>query len=77
LGGWGARNPDSNPKYTELAHYAVSSQAADQAYYDTVLKLLEVEVQVVAGMNYRLKFTTAATNCKVGVDEYSSERCKP
>ncbi|KAM7288483.1 salivary cystatin-L2-like [Ixodes scapularis] len=76
-GGWRSRDVYSDPAYAELAHYAVSSQAGDSEFYDTVLELLEVETQVVAGMNYRLKFSTAETACKVGVDEYSRERCLP
>nr|AQN67694.1 cystatin JpIpcys2c [Ixodes persulcatus] len=75
--GWRTMDPHSNPKYAELAHYAVSSQAGDSEFYDTVLELLAVQTEVVAGMNYRLKFSTAESSCKVGVDEYSRERCTP
>ncbi|KAG0441307.1 hypothetical protein HPB47_015991 [Ixodes persulcatus] len=56
-GGWRTRDPHSNPKFAELAHYAVSSQAGDSEFYDTVLELLAVQTQVVAGMNYRLRFS--------------------
>ncbi|CAN7938766.1 unnamed protein product, partial [Ixodes hexagonus] len=76
-GGWTTKEPNSEPIFTELAHYAVSSQVADREFYDTVLQLLAVETQVVAGRNYRLNFSTAETDCKVGVVEYSKETCQP
>ncbi|CAN7978241.1 unnamed protein product, partial [Ixodes persulcatus] len=45
-GGWRTRDPHSNPKFAELAHYAVSSQAGDSEFYDTVLELLAAQTQV-------------------------------
>ncbi|XP_064469433.1 cystatin-2-like [Ornithodoros turicata] len=77
FGGWQTQDPQSDELYLELAHNAVSSQAAGQEYYDTVVELLEVQTQVVAGTNYKVKFVAAPSNCKVGVHQYSKERCLP
>ncbi|KAK8773531.1 hypothetical protein V5799_011936 [Amblyomma americanum] len=52
-------------------------QATGLTYYQTVLRLLKVETQVVAGVNYKLIFVTAPTNCKFSDGPYSSERCQP
>ncbi|XP_064469434.1 cystatin-2-like [Ornithodoros turicata] len=76
-GGWRVRDPQSDSFYLELAHLAVSSQVEGKQYYDTVVELLEVQTQTVAGTNYKLKLVAAPSNCKVGVHDYSSERCRP
>ncbi|CAN7938767.1 unnamed protein product, partial [Ixodes hexagonus] len=76
-GGWTTKEPNSEAIFTDLAHYAVSSQVAGKEFYDTVLELLGVETQVVAGRNYRLNFSTAETACKVGEVQYSKENCLP
>ncbi|KAK8781643.1 hypothetical protein V5799_017015, partial [Amblyomma americanum] len=76
-GGWTTRDPESSPKYKQLAHYAVARHVDGLQNYDTVLELTKVETQVVAGVKYRLTFTTAATECKIGEIEYSEERCPP
>uniref|UniRef100_A0A4D5RM30 Putative cystatin iscys1 n=1 Tax=Ixodes scapularis TaxID=6945 RepID=A0A4D5RM30_IXOSC len=77
VGGWKTQDP-TNPKFENLAHYAVSTQVEGREYYDTVLELLEVQTQIVAGVNYKLKFTTTQSTCKIetGV-EYSKELCQP
>ncbi|XP_064469442.1 cystatin-2-like [Ornithodoros turicata] len=76
-GGFNVQDPQSNSLYLELAHLAVSSQVEGKQYYDTVVELLEVQTQVVAGFNYRLKVLTAPSNCQIGVHQYSKERCTP
>lgn len=77
-GGWTSRDPNGNPKYKELAHFALASRNSTKLkYYDTVLELKNVETQLVSGMNYRLTFTIAATSCKVNVVPYSDEACPP
>lgn len=45
VGGWKTQDP-TNPKFENLAHYAVSTQVEGREYYDTVLELLEVQTQV-------------------------------
>ncbi|KAH6925370.1 hypothetical protein HPB50_004017 [Hyalomma asiaticum] len=74
-GGWTTQQSSSNPKFRELAHFAVAQRTDGLQNYETVLELTKVETQVVAGVNYRLTFTTAATDCKIGEVDYSSERC--
>uniref|UniRef100_A0A023G8F8 Putative cystatin n=1 Tax=Amblyomma triste TaxID=251400 RepID=A0A023G8F8_AMBTT len=76
-GGWSTKDPQSSPKYKELAHYAVAQRVEGLENYDTVLELTKVETQVVAGLNYRLTFTIAGSECKIGEIEYSEERCPP
>uniref|UniRef100_G3MRH4 Cystatin domain-containing protein n=1 Tax=Amblyomma maculatum TaxID=34609 RepID=G3MRH4_AMBMU len=76
-GGWSTKDPQSSPKYKELAHYAVSQRVEGLENYDTVLELTKVETQVVAGLNYRLTFTIAGSECKIAEIEYSEERCPP
>uniref|UniRef100_A0A0C9R562 Putative tick cistatins 1 n=1 Tax=Amblyomma americanum TaxID=6943 RepID=A0A0C9R562_AMBAM len=76
-GGWSAQEPQSSPKYKELAHYAVAQRIEGLENYDTVLELTRVETQIVAGVNYRLTFTIAGSECKIGEIEYSEERCPP
>ncbi|XP_077536584.1 cystatin-1-like [Haemaphysalis longicornis] len=76
IGGWTQHDPSSNPKYLELAHFAISQQTKGLDVYHTVLKLVKVETQVVAGTNYRLIFETAPTNCPIS-EKYSIENCKP
>ncbi|XP_077523617.1 cystatin-2-like isoform X2 [Amblyomma americanum] len=76
-GRWTSKDPESSPKYRELAHYAVSQRVEGQVNYNTVLDITKVETQVVAGVNYRLTFTIAASDCKIGEVDYSKERCPP
>uniref|UniRef100_A0A023FR41 Putative cystatin n=1 Tax=Amblyomma cajennense TaxID=34607 RepID=A0A023FR41_AMBCJ len=76
-GGWSTKDPQSSPKYRELAHYAVAQRVEGLHKYNTVLELINVETQVVAGMNYRLTFTIAGSECTIGEIEYSEERCPP
>ncbi|XP_070377366.1 cystatin-2-like [Dermacentor albipictus] len=77
VGGWTEQNPQGDPKYIKLAHYAVSTQTADREVYDTVVDLISVATQVVAGVNYNLTFTTAPTACNIGQVDYSVEECVP
>ncbi|XP_077524192.1 cystatin-2-like [Amblyomma americanum] len=77
VGGWTRQEPRSNPKYVDLAHYAISQQREGRKIYDTLVNLTEVYTQVVAGVNYRLVFTTAPSNCTIGKDTYSAQRCVP
>ncbi|KAH6926471.1 hypothetical protein HPB50_018731 [Hyalomma asiaticum] len=77
VGGWTEHDPSSNPKYLELAHFAISQQTTGLTHYHTVLRLLKAETQVVAGVNYKLIFETAPSNCTIADGPYSSELCKP
>uniref|UniRef100_C9W1H5 Secreted cystatin n=1 Tax=Rhipicephalus sanguineus TaxID=34632 RepID=C9W1H5_RHISA len=75
VGGWRKQDPDKNSKYLPFAHYAVSTQTQGLKHYNTVVRLLEVKTQVVAGINYKLIFTTAPTNCVIGKVHYSPHVC--
>lgn len=77
VGGWTEQKPDSDPMYLQLAHYAVATQTQNRAMYDTVVALTHVATQVVAGVNYNLTFTTAPSNCTIGKDNYTAQRCVP
>uniref|UniRef100_A0A0K8R3D7 Putative salivary cystatin n=1 Tax=Ixodes ricinus TaxID=34613 RepID=A0A0K8R3D7_IXORI len=76
LGGWTVQNASGNPKYLQLAHAVISNQTKAHDYYDTVLNLTAVETQVVAGVNYKLNFTTAKSICKTE-KVYRMECCLP
>ncbi|XP_065297613.2 cystatin-2-like [Dermacentor albipictus] len=76
-GGWTTKQPSSSPKYKELAHFAVAQRIEGLQKYDTVLELTKVETQVVAGINYRITFTIAGSDCTIGEVEYNAERCPP
>ncbi|XP_037499818.1 salivary cystatin-L2-like [Rhipicephalus sanguineus] len=76
-GGWTEHDPSSDPKYLELAHFAISQHTNDQSNYNTVLVLLKVRTQVVNGLNYELVFEIAPTNCPVADGGYSRELCTP
>ncbi|XP_037576009.1 cystatin-1-like [Dermacentor silvarum] len=45
--------------------------------YNTVVRLLEVMTQVVAGVNYNLTFTTAPSHCVIGKVRYMPHVCMP
>lgn len=77
VGGWEQQNPKGDPKYLQLAHYAVSTQTTNRTRYDTVVKLTAVATQVVAGVNYKLSFFTAPSNCTISRDVYSAQQCAP
>ncbi|XP_064484059.1 cathepsin L-like [Ornithodoros turicata] len=74
-GGYYSVDPKSDPKFMELAHFATSSQTGGRKYYDTVVELLEVKTQVVAGMNYKLKMRIGPSICKIEDTQYSREQC--
>ncbi|KAL1471775.1 hypothetical protein MTO96_039740 [Rhipicephalus appendiculatus] len=76
VGGWEKHNVGDDAIFEELAHFAVSQQVDGREFFDTVLELVDVETQVVAGKNYRLKFKTAESTCKI-TDSYSREVCLP
>ncbi|KAM7297073.1 putative cystatin [Ixodes scapularis] len=75
-GGWEKRDPHENPHFQELAHYAVSKGSKPKRYYDTVVTLIEVYTQLVAGVNYRLNYTYANTGCRTD-QEYKPSKCRP
>ncbi|KAH6926458.1 hypothetical protein HPB50_018718 [Hyalomma asiaticum] len=75
-GGWQRKNVGDEAIYEELAHYAISKQVDNREFFDTVLELLEVQTQVVAGINYRIKFKTAESTCRI-TEAYSKEACQP
>ncbi|XP_037499819.1 salivary cystatin-L2 isoform X2 [Rhipicephalus sanguineus] len=76
-GGWTEQNPSSDPKYLRLAHFAIAQQTTGLPNYQTVLRLLKVQTQVINGVNYKVIFETAPSNCTVADGPYSSELCKP
>uniref|UniRef100_A0A2R5LGH7 Putative cystatin n=1 Tax=Ornithodoros turicata TaxID=34597 RepID=A0A2R5LGH7_9ACAR len=76
-GGWTWVDPNSNPRYLELAHFAVGQQTRGLEYYNTVVEVTSASEQVVSGMNYRLTFRVAPSNCRVADTVYSKERCRP
>ncbi|XP_037499430.1 salivary cystatin-L isoform X1 [Rhipicephalus sanguineus] len=76
LGGWQKHNVGDNAIYEELAHFAISKQVAGRQFFDTVLELVDVETQVVAGINYRIKFKITESTCRI-TDVYSKTTCVP
>lgn len=76
VGGWRKQDPHRK-KYLHFAHYAVSKQTTALSTYNTVVRVLDVKSQVVAGVNYKLTFTTAPTNCFIGKVHYSPNLCTP
>lgn len=75
-GGFYRRRVDADPIYKQMAHFAIAQHTADHDYFDTVLDLIQVDVQSAAGFNYRLKFTTAESSCR-GAETYSPVTCQP
>ncbi|KAH8027054.1 hypothetical protein HPB51_001950 [Rhipicephalus microplus] len=76
LGGWQKHNAEDNAIDDELAHFAVSKQVANRQFFDTVLEIVDVESQTVAGTNYRIKFKITESTCPIpGV--YSKATCVP
>ncbi|KAL1420044.1 hypothetical protein MTO96_024631 [Rhipicephalus appendiculatus] len=68
------QKPDGSPTYLEMAHYAVSTQTEGKKVYDTVVKLEYVRE---GNTTYDLGFDTAPSNCTIGQDPYSAEKCLP
>nr|WJQ78156.1 ricistatin [Ixodes ricinus]7PK4_B Chain B, Putative salivary cystatin [Ixodes ricinus] len=79
-GGYRERpNHQEDPKYLELAHYATSTWSAQQpgkTPFDTVVEVLKVETQTVAGTNYRLTLKVAESTCEL-TSTYSKDACQP
>nr|XP_050037681.2 salivary cystatin-L2-like [Dermacentor andersoni] len=75
-GGWSRKSVGEDAIFEEVAHYAISQQVSGREFFDTVLELLEVETQTVAGTNYRIKFNIAESTCRV-TEVYSKEACLP
>lgn len=75
-GGWHRHSVGDNALFEELAHFAISRQVGDREYFDTVLELVDVESQVVAGTNYRIKFKVGESTCRV-TERYTKEACVP
>ncbi|KAH6926461.1 hypothetical protein HPB50_018721 [Hyalomma asiaticum] len=76
VGGWSRRNVGEDALFEELAHFAISKQVGDREYFDTVLEVVDVETQVVAGTNYRIKFKVGESTCRV-TETYTKEACVP
>ncbi|KAM7306416.1 putative cystatin [Ixodes scapularis] len=74
-GVWRKHQPDMDPRYKEWAHFAISSQVEDRTNFDTLMNLMSVESQVIVGVDYKLKMKVAESDCVIGVDSYSRERC--
>ncbi|CAN8009394.1 unnamed protein product [Ixodes pacificus] len=69
----------SNPEYLDLAHYATSTWSSEhrkpgQTNFDTVVDVLKVETQTVAGTNYRLTLKVAESICPL-TSAYNKETC--
>ncbi|XP_037576945.2 salivary cystatin-L2-like, partial [Dermacentor silvarum] len=75
-GGWTRKNVGEDAIFEEVAHYAISQQVGEREFFDTVLELVEVETQTVAGTNYRIKFKIAESTCRV-TEVYSKDVCVP
>ncbi|XP_037576227.1 salivary cystatin-L2-like [Dermacentor silvarum] len=76
FGGWQKRNVGDDAIYEELAHFAISKQVENRQFFDTVLELVDVETQTVAGTNYRIKFKITESTCPVTA-VYSKTTCLP
>ncbi|XP_037576226.1 salivary cystatin-L [Dermacentor silvarum] len=76
VGGWKKHSVNEKPVFEELAHYAISQQVGGREYFDTVLELVDVDTQLVAGTNYRIKFKVAESTCRV-TESYTREACLP
>ncbi|XP_077523700.1 salivary cystatin-L2-like [Amblyomma americanum] len=73
LGGYNTVNPYSDPKYYEMAMFALREQPQSvDGTYVTVLRLTDVQVQQVSGTNYKVAFETALTDC---VNSYIPNEC--
>ncbi|XP_075554783.1 cystatin-2-like [Dermacentor variabilis] len=76
-GSWQKKQVGEDPAFEEMAHFAISQQVGgNRENFDTVLEILDVETQLVAGTNYRIKFKTAESTCKL-TETYSKENCRP
>ncbi|XP_037499434.1 salivary cystatin-L2-like [Rhipicephalus sanguineus] len=76
LGGWQKHNVSDDAIYEELAHFAVSKQVANREFFDTVLEIVDVESQTVAGTNYRIKFKITESTCPITA-AYNKATCLP
>uniref|UniRef100_A0A6B0URJ6 Putative cystatin jpipcys2a n=1 Tax=Ixodes ricinus TaxID=34613 RepID=A0A6B0URJ6_IXORI len=80
FGGYSEKeNHQANPEYLNLAHYATSTWSAQQpgrTHFDTVVEVLKVETQTVAGTNYRLKLKVAESTCELTAT-YNKDTCRP
>uniref|UniRef100_A0A131YQ78 Cystatin n=1 Tax=Rhipicephalus appendiculatus TaxID=34631 RepID=A0A131YQ78_RHIAP len=76
-GGWVEQDPESDPKYMELVHFAIGANTRDLTHYHAVLKLLRVKTQVVSGTNYELTFEISKSNCAIADGPYSKHKCRP
>ncbi|KAH7971777.1 hypothetical protein HPB52_002761 [Rhipicephalus sanguineus] len=72
------QKPDGSPTYLKMAHFAVSTQTKGKKVYDTVVNLTSVATLVRKNeTTYDLDFNTAPSNCTIGKDAYSAEKCLP
>ncbi|XP_037499423.1 salivary cystatin-L2-like [Rhipicephalus sanguineus] len=76
LGGWQKHNVSDDAIYEELAHFAVSKQVENREFFDTVLEIVDVESQTVAGTNYRIKFKITESTCPITA-AYNKATCLP
>nr|BBA12691.1 secreted salivary protein sL precursor [Ixodes persulcatus] len=80
FGGYSEKaNHQANPEYLNLAHYATSTWSAQQpgkTHFDTVVEVLKVETQTVAGTNYRLTLKVAESTCEL-TSTYNKDTCLP
>nr|AAY66685.1 putative secreted cystatin 2 [Ixodes scapularis] len=77
-GGYRERSNQDDPEYLELAHYATSTWSAQQpgkTHFDTVVEVLKVETQTVAGTNYRLTLKVAESTCEL-TSTYNKDTCQ-
>ncbi|KAL1420042.1 hypothetical protein MTO96_024630 [Rhipicephalus appendiculatus] len=63
--GFKEQKPDGSPTYLEMAHYVVSTETEDK------------EGVHEGNTSYDLEFTIAPSNCTIGQDPYSAEKCLP
>uniref|UniRef100_UPI0001DBDB8E sialostatin L2 n=1 Tax=Ixodes scapularis TaxID=6945 RepID=UPI0001DBDB8E len=77
-GGYRERSNQDDPEYLEMAHYATSTWSAQQpgkTHFDTVVEVMKVETQTVAGTNYRLTLKVAESTCEL-TSTYNKDTCQ-
>ncbi|XP_077538222.1 cystatin-2-like [Haemaphysalis longicornis] len=63
VGGWRHQNPLSNPRFFELAHFALSGENKGHGIPGAAIKLRSVATQVVAGIKYKIEFDLVPLVC--------------
>ncbi|KAH7972206.1 hypothetical protein HPB52_009147 [Rhipicephalus sanguineus] len=59
-----------------LGGWQKHNQVANREFFDTVLEIVDVESQTVAGTNYRIKFKITESTCPITA-AYNKATCLP